>query len=426
MSRVALFGNTPDSFSPDAGNGACIARTERFRSAMEAARHEVIVCSPPQTVRPGGSVSAFLRDMGPFDCIVAISPFPAEAVTLSCCTLPLWIDMNGMHPAEIQLAGTDVHKNRMEMFRMLALEHCLLARGDRFSAPSARQTDSILGQLFLLGRLDCGSRGVTVTHPFPHCALEVPLSRGPETDAPPRIISTGSFNRWFDHRTLFMALEYVMERDTRVVFTCSGGAVPFWSKGMEEFTALAASSRHCGRYEIRGWVSREELDNIYDTATAAVLADIPCNETRLGARTRMIDWVSRAIPVACTRGAEVSEDMERAGTALVVPQQSPEELGRALLTLITRAEARSAIRKNQIRWCSEGGDPARVFRPLHDWCASPERLRGGIPPGFGPKPFGSLRYRLAAFALAVREKGFSEVLGRFFRKMSASRSDQQT
>jgi hypothetical protein len=180
---------------------------------------------------------------------------------------------------------------------------------------------------------------------------------------------------------------------------------------MEEFTALAASSSHKGRYDIRGWVGCEELDNIYDTATAAVLADIPCNETRLGARTRMIDWVSRGIPVACTRGAEVSEDMEKAGTALVVPQESPEALGHALETLISRDEARSAIRKNQIRWCSEEGDPVRVFRPLNEWCASPERLRGGIPPGFVPKPFGTLRYRLAAFALAARGKGFSGVLG---------------
>lgn len=426
MSRVALFGNTPDSFSPGAGNGACIARTGRFRSTMEAAGHEVLVCSPPQTVRPGRSVTAFLRDRGPFDCVVAISPFPAEAVTDSGCALPFWIDMNGMHPAEIQLAGTDVQKNRMEMFRMLALEHCLLARGDRFSAPSARQTDSILGQLFLLGRLDCGNRDIAVVHPFPHCSLEVPLSRGPETEAPPRIISTGSFNRWFDHITLFRALEYVMERDPRVVFSCSGGAVPFWSRGMEEFTSLAASSSHSGRYDIRGWVGREELEDIYDMATAAVLADIPCNETRLGARTRMIDWVSRGIPVACTRGAEVSEDMERAGTALVVPQQSPEELGRALLILITRSEARSAIRRNQIRWCSEEGDPVRVFLPLNEWCASPERLRGGIPPGFAPKPFGTLRYRLSAFTLAARGKGFSGLLGWVVRKMSASRSDQQT
>ncbi len=417
MSRVALFGNTPDSFSPNAGNGACIARTERFRSTMEAAGHEVVVCSPPQTVRPGGFVSAFLRDRGPFDCIVAISPFPAEAVTHSDCALPLWIDMNGMHPAEIQLAGTDVHTNRLEMFRMLALERSLLARGDRFSAPSARQTDSVLGQLFLLGRLDCGNRGARVVHPFPHCALEVPLSRGPETDAPPRIISTGSFNSWFDHTTLFRALEYVMERDSKVVFTCSGGAVPFWSRGVEEFASMTSSSRHSDRYELRGWVRREELENIYDTATAAVLADIPCNETRLGARTRMIDWVSRGIPVACTRGAEVSEDMERAGTAIVVPEESPEELGRALLTLITRGEVRSAIRRNQIKWCSEEGDPVRVFRPLHDWCASPLRLLGGIPSNFVPRRFGSLRYRAVSFVLAVREKGISEALGRIAAKL---------
>jgi len=422
MSRVALFGNTPDSFSPGAGNGACIARTERFRATMEAAGHEVIVCSPPQTVRPGGFVSAFLRERGPFDCIVAISPFPAEAVAQSGCTLPLWIDMNGMHPAEIQLAGADVHTNRLEMFRMLALERSLLARGDRFSAPSARQSDSILGQLFLLGRLDCGNRGSRVVHPFPHCAVTAPLSTGPESDDPdpPRIISTGSFNSWFDHTTLFRALEYVMERDSRAVFTCSGGAVPFWRRGVEEFASMTSSSRHCSRYDIRGWVGREELGDIYDTATAAVLADIPCNETRLGARTRVIDWVSRGIPVACTRGAEVSEDMDKAGTAIVVPQENPEELGRALLTLITRGEARSAIRKNQIRWCSEEGDPVRVFRPLNDWCSSPERLQGGIPPGFVPKPFGSLRYRLAAFALTVREKGLSEGLRRMAAKLPNS------
>lgn len=424
MSRVALVGNTPGSFSPDAGNGACIARTARFRSAMEAAGHEVSVFSPPQKARSGGTVKAFLRDGGTFDCIVAISPFPAEAVAHSGCGLPFWIDMNGMHPAEIQLAGTDARTNRLEMFRMLALERSLLARGDRFSAPSARQTDAILGQLFLLGRLDCGNRGSKVVHPFPHCALEVPLSRGPEAgDAiPPRIISTGSFNSWLDHTTLFRALEYVMDRDQRVVFTCSGGAVPFFSRGIEEFASMVSTSRHRSRYDIRGWVGREELEGIYDSATAAVLADIPCNETRLGARTRMIDWVSRGIPLACTRGAEVSEDMEKAGNALVVPQENPEELGRALLSLVGPGGARLSIRRNQLRWRTEGGDPERVFRPLNDWCKSPERLPGGIPPGFVPRPFGSLRYRLAALALTMREKGFSEIVGRVAAKLTSSHS----
>jgi hypothetical protein len=112
--------------------------------------------------------------------------------------------------------------------------------------------------------------------------------------------------------------------------------------------------------------------------------------------------------------------MEKAGTALVVPQENPEELGRTLLTLITQTDARLAVRRNQLRWCAEEGDPVRVFRPLNDWCASPERLQGGIPQGFVPKPFGSLRYRLAAFALAAREKGYCAVMGRLASKLPFS------
>ena len=129
MGRILLVGDDGSVTNASQGTGACIARTARFQKALSNAGFSVDVCSTPGRLSSPGYVNGILgkRD---YSCVVAISPHPAEIAVRSGTDLPLWIDINGMHPAEIHLSGEKENEPRVEMLRMLALENSLLSRGE--------------------------------------------------------------------------------------------------------------------------------------------------------------------------------------------------------------------------------------------------------------------------------------------------------
>jgi glycosyltransferase involved in cell wall biosynthesis len=260
------------------------------------------------------------------------------------------------------------------MLRMLSLENTLLSRGDRFSAPSGRQACAVMGELYLLGRLDARDRLTVPVTALQHCALDAPLSPGPSDPSSSfPVISTGSFNAWFDSRTLFEGLVYAMERNRGISFTATGGSVPFAPEQYNLFSELIGASGLSPRFRLAGWVSREELEDIQQGAGAAVYTDVKCGESLLGARTRALDWISRGIPVVCTDGAEISATVRDRGMGVTVPQGDHEALGKAILSLASDPALVAGIRESQSRWCSGEGSMREVFRPLVDWCSNPAR-----------------------------------------------------
>ncbi len=368
MSSILLVGDDGSVTNASQGTGACIARTARFETALSNAGFSVDVCSIAGRLSSSGDVNEFLfkRD---YSCVVAISPHPAEIAVFSRTDLPLWIDINGMHPAEIHLSGEKENEPRLEMLRMLALENSLLSRGDIFSAPSERQTHAIMGELYLLGRLDGASKSRVPVRAISHCAVDAPLSTGPAGGF--SIISTGSFNSWFDGNTLFDGLEYAMSRNREISFTATGGSVPFAEEQYRSFLQRISGSRFKSQFRIAGWVSKKELDQIQKTASAAVYADIPCGETLLGARTRVLDWVSRGIPVVCTKGAEISQVISDFGMGISVAGEDPEALGEAFLKLASEPDTVEEIKRSQESWRNGAGSMDSVFKPLIEWCSNP-------------------------------------------------------
>ena len=376
MNRILFVGNDGSSVNPAGGGGACIARTRRFHKALTESGFHVDICSPNNNL---ASVSQ-IRDLihkNRYQCLVAVSPHPAELAVLAGTELPMWIDMNGMHPAEVHLSGDRTGKPRLDMIRILSLQNSLLSRGDFFSAPSKRQSYSIMGELYLLGRMDADSRHTIPVCAIPNYAMSAPLSTGSsEGSSEFSIISTGSFNSWFDGITLFDALEYAMRKNINITFTATGGAVPFAEEQYKAFLKRLSDSDFKDRFRIEGWVSRDRLEQIQMTASAAVYTDIPCGETLLGARTRVLDWISRGIPVVCTMGAEISETIAASGMGIAVPQKSPEALGNAFLKLAAEPSTISEIKKSQELWRRGEGSMESVFKPLIEWCSNPERLPG--------------------------------------------------
>ncbi|MCK5786143.1 MAG: glycosyltransferase [Candidatus Sabulitectum sp.] len=414
MSSVLLVGDDGSRTSADMGTGACIARTIRFRNALTSQGFDVSVCSPLEGKSGVREVREFLA-RGSFDCIVAISPFPAEAVVEADTELPLWIDMNGMHPAELQLEPGLDKRSGERMLRMLSLENMLLSRGDAFSTPSRRQTYAVCGELLLLGRNISSDNSQLMVFPIPHCAHEF-NNFSSEPDGIIRIISTGSFNLWFDEVMLFNALEQAMDHNSAIHFEATGGRVPFSPEKYDSFCEMVAASRFKNRFTLHGWVSVEELHEIYSRASMATYTDILSPETLLGARTRVLDWVSRGIPVVCTEGAEISEDIRRHDLGVVVPSGNSEALANAFVVLAEDITFSESVKHSQKTWSETIGSASYVFDPLIRWCNDPISLSGKVLGTPTVPPMNSFQYLKRLFMELSRSKGWSYAFKRFFKR----------
>ncbi|NOQ21322.1 MAG: glycosyltransferase [Candidatus Aegiribacteria sp.] len=418
MSSVLLVGDDGSRTSADMGTGACIARTIRFRNALISHGFDVSVCSPREGKAGVSEVRGFLA-RGLFDCIVAISPFPAEAVIGADPELPLWIDMNGMHPAEHQLESNPDGRSGERMLRILSLENMLLSRGDAFSTPSGRQTYAVCGELLLLGRNISSDNSQLMVFPIPHCSNEVE-NFSSEPDEVIRIISTGSFNLWFDEVMLFNALEQAMDYNSSIHFEAAGGKVPSSPEKYDYFCEMVAASRFRDRFLLHGWVSTEELNKIYSRASIATYTDIISPETLLGARTRVLDWVSRGIPVVCTEGAEISEDIRRHNLGVVVPSGDSESLANAFIALAEDSALAESVKHSQKEWCETIGSSSHVFVPLIRWCNDPARLAGGILGTPTVPPMNSFQYLKRLFVELSRSKGRGYAIKRLLRRIFRS------
>lgn len=410
MSRVLLAG-CPGG-SEHSGEGACAARTSRFLAALEGAGHEVSAVSGA-----GPAGVSKLRNLlagGRFDSVTAISPYPAEAAALAGSGCPLWIDINGSHTSEVVCASDDPVTRRMHAVRISSLESALLAAGDAFSTPTSRQRLAVLGELLISGRIGAAALAAPPVHAIPHCAMPrtagIPRRQAPAGCFP--VVSTGSFNTWFDHETLFRALEGAMKEDGRISFTATGGPTPHSGGGWAEFSALAASSPMRDRFRLAGWLPGPELAEVLEAASAAVYADLPGLETELGARTRTLDWIARGIPVVCTSGSEVAAEVESHGLGLVVPQRDPVAMAGAILRLASDPGLACRISEAQGRWRLGPGSLREIFAPYLQWVGSPARVLSA-PFGKAPVPrFGSAAYRIFLFRDLAGVFGLSTALRR--------------
>ncbi len=370
MARLALIGFSSDRHAPEKGGGAACMRTSRFHSALIGAGHTVEYISPATGSRSGAEVRNFLGERPDIKGIVAISMKPAIAAVRSRTELPLWIDLNGAHPAEMQLRSS-IEPTRELLARTLHQEALLLRRGDRFSTVSAQQRLAVIGELMILGRLDGGDISYEMVSCIGNCAMDIGEYTHHRQEGTFSILSSGSFNLWFDAETLLKALETAMEKDSRIRFTCVGGPVPHSPYSYEQFLEKVNNSHFRKRMDIRGWVDKRELEEIYMRSDAAVYTDIPCYESELGARTRVLDWISRGIPVVCTRGAEISADIDRYGLGITVPQKNPQILADALIKLSGDSRTYERIVENQLSWCTGPGRISHMFNPLLKWAESP-------------------------------------------------------
>ncbi len=286
--------------------------------------------------------------------------------------------------------------------------HDQLRAGDFFLCASERQRDYWLGWLEALGRVnprthgaDPDLRGLIDVVPF-----GVPSEPPRGTGAPgPRatfgigadelmLLWGGGVYDWFDPVTVVRAVERV--EGAHLVFMAAGHP----NSELPTARALGAAREAAGpRVHFHdGWVEYERRADWLLDADAGVSAHHEHVETRFAFRTRILDYLWAGLPVLCTRGDALADEVQRADVGATL---APGDVDGwvAEMENLKDAERRAACG-------ARAADLARaltweqVSGPLAAYCAEPRRapdLAAGGP--LRPARDSALsRRRLAALA----------------------------
>jgi glycosyltransferase involved in cell wall biosynthesis len=252
--------------------------------------------------------------------------------------------------------------------------------GDLFLCASERQRDYWLGWLESLGRVnprthaaDPDLRALIDVVPFGVPAAAPARSGQPGPRArfglgPDEVVLLwgGGVYDWLDPVTLVRAVNRL--GGPHLVFMSAGHPSP----ALPASAALAAARREAGErvHFNDGWVPYERRADWLLDADAGVSAHLDHVEARLAFRTRVLDYLWAGLPVVCTRGDALADEVERRDLGATLAPGDVDGWAEALGALAgdpARREAcggRSAELARDLRW-------ERVAAPLLAWCADP-------------------------------------------------------
>lgn len=393
MPRVFLLGCGPLPFESSRLHSGPGIRTWQLAKPLLETGHElrlVALCPPGESLQiqaglPGldlikiaepALLLDLVREFAP-DVLVGATAYPSFLLARLGLDQPLWADLFGDPMAEAQArASTDaddwaVANNRYMLYP-------ILERADGFSVVSERHKDVLLGQLGVAGRLNRHNAGVDLIHVIP-CAWSQELAPLRHTQRKETIeretivaLSSGGFNTWCDIGTLQRALELAMDQEPRLRFVATGGPIPgFDDHTFKQFRVLVARSAHAARFELTGWIEREELARRELEADFGIVAEKPLLERRLGSANRCLHWMGRGVPFVCARISELSEQLEREGLALTYPPGDERALAAAILRLAREPELRRQLAARAERVARESFSFVTTTAGLREWLQQP-------------------------------------------------------
>ena len=356
------------------------------------------------------------------DGVVGVSTEPASWACRMRPTVPVWADLHGWVMAEAQLkAARDGNDDILSYFWQH--ERPVLRRADKISAVSNAQRFALLGELATVGRLNrhTAEYEFVVTIPssidpvkaeagserleaggekleagekqqlpasrlsFPASSLSPPASSlslpasslsPPASHFPPPtsfvVLWSGGFNTWADPITLFEGLDWAMERDPRIHFVATGGAIPGHADAVfDAFCERVNNSPHRARYHLAGWVAAEQFPAYLAAGHLAICADLPCLETSSGTRTRLVEAMAAGLPILMTRGTELSIELEREGIGWVVAPRDSRALGEKILELARDRERTARMGELSRQFVEQRYSIERTLEQLVRWAERP-------------------------------------------------------
>ncbi len=325
----------------------------------------------------------------------------------------LVIDLYDPFPLEVLiLFGHEAMEKRLEAQRdAIRAVTDQVRDGDLFLCASEKQRDYWLGWMTAAGRInprthqqDPTLRALIDVVPF-GVPSEPPRQRrhairgtidGIGNDDLVVLWAGGIYN-WFDPVTLIRGVELAARElaGLRLVFMSTGHPNPeiqtMWTQVEARRVAddLGLTGTHVFFNE--SWVAYEDRADWLLDADIGVSTHYDHVETRFSFRTRVLDYFWAGLPVICTAGDTLADDIERLGIGLTVPPESPEAVAQALLALGRDAPRRRECRRRSAAHAGSLTWP-EVATPLRRFCADP-RPAADREPGLTrmPIPFTATR-----------------------------------
>ncbi|MGA9112292.1 MAG: glycosyltransferase [Candidatus Dormiibacterota bacterium] len=200
----------------------------------------------------------------------------------------------------------------------------------------------------------------------------------------------GGIYNWFDPVTLIRGVEIAARtlRNLRLVFMSTGHPNPdiqtMWTQ--VEARRVAADLGLTGTHVFFNdtWVAYEERADWLLDADIGVSTHFDHVETRFSFRTRILDYFWAGLPVICTAGDTLADDIERLGIGVTVAPEDPASVAEALLVLGKDAARRQECGRHAAEHAATLTWPA-VSSPLRRFCANP-RPAADRAPGLARQP----------------------------------------
>ncbi len=312
------------------------------------------------------------------DCIITSTDVMANAAARCGSSLPLWVDFYGSPMAERQQQAA-MHSHNGGLASAWRMIVPALLRGDYFSACSEWQRLALIGELGACGRLNSFTAGHDLVSSIPPGvslpALQEgePIFRGhllPEDAF--IVLWTGGFNTWTDVQTLHAGIIAAMERDARIHFLSTGGAIPGHCEHVyPQFQQLVANGPFAERFHLQGWIDLECVRHAWLEADLAINIDTFSYEGLLGTRTRLLDWMQAGLPIATTVLSELTDILAQRDLVYSFQIGRADDLSRVILAALhnpvaRRTKARQAREFLQHEWTNE-----QLLAPMLQWARNP-------------------------------------------------------
>jgi glycosyltransferase involved in cell wall biosynthesis len=265
--------------------------------------------------------------------------------------------------------------------------HAALRTGHHFMCASEAQRDLWLGTMLALRLIDPQAydrdpsfRETIDLVPFgvPAEAPQPSASDGPREALPGLgaeseiVLWNGGIWSWLDAQTAIRAVADVAQRrtDVKLVFMGVTASHPAAVQSTAAARELAERLGLLGSvvHFAEGWVPYRERGAWLAQASCAISAHAEHLETRFAYRTRLLDCFWAGLPVVCTSGDDLAEQVVLERLGAVAPPGDAQALGAALEHVLeqgreTYAEGLRAAAERQ-RW-------EHVAEPLARWIAQP-------------------------------------------------------
>ncbi len=278
--------------------------------------------------------------------------------------------------------------DRAELEARLAADR--LNRADIVLCASDRQRQWLLGQLVAMGRIDPAM--VRTDPALTSFVRVVPFGLPDEPFEPRRhalreafpsiteddvvLVWGGGIYEWFDPATLVRGVAKAAAQDPRIKLVFLGtkhpnATVPTMPR-VAEARAVASElgilDKHVFLHD--GWVPYEERADWLGDASIGTSTHFQSIETELAYRTRMLDYFWAGLPVLCTEGDAIAQEVRAGGLGEVVGEADVDGVAAAILRLADhdhRDQVAARVREHAATrtW-------SQVLAPVFEFVDAPE------------------------------------------------------